>query len=119
MKNIIFLICFLSLLPLAHAEKASVYCRSTFTDEIIEITSKSKVDSCVADLIWGTKNVCFTGSADDLASDMNAGAYAWPSSGLKADAATAVGDQVTYTGTDAQSFYAAKRILSACTEDFF
>lgn len=98
----------------------AVFCDHEFKNKIVEITSSSPVDSCVADLIWGTKNVCFDGNASALVTLMNADYFKWLSSGYSAVEASLADDgSVNYTGVDAKSFYMSKRTIYPCTPEFF
>ncbi|NQZ18575.1 MAG: hypothetical protein HRT44_04875 [Bdellovibrionales bacterium] len=123
MKSILFLfVTLLSFSALAdEAQPGQFWCDHRFKDQIVEINEKSSVDGCVADLIWGFDNVCFTGEASDLVDDINNDKYKWTSSGLiLADASyDSEKDLLLYTGVDQQSFFSSERDLARCTEEFF
>lgn len=94
---------------------AEVECYYQFTDSILTITPQMKVNSCTADFIWGTKNVCFKGSPKSLVKKINEGFYNWPSSGLKVTEAKVIDkDTVSYLGIDAQNFYSSLRKIERC-----
>lgn len=104
----------------ALAADVVVYCDHEFKNEIVEINSDSDVDACVADLIWGKKNVCFEGDANALAEMMNDEKFKWLSSGYSAvEASVSSEGAVNYTGVDAKSFYMAKRTVFPCAPEFF
>jgi hypothetical protein len=94
---------------------ASVECYYHFTDSILTIEPTMKVNACTADFIWGKDNVCFKGSAKDLAKKINQNYYRWNSSGLRvSEAEVESKDSVSYLGIDAQSFYSAERTIYRC-----
>ncbi len=97
------------------AFSATVECYYHFTDSILKIEPKMKVNACTADFIWGKDNVCFKGSAKALAKKINQDYYRWASSGLRVtEAAVENNDEVSYLGIDAQSFYSAQRTIYRC-----
>lgn len=102
-------------LMLSSTTFAEVQCYYRFTDSTITITPQMKINSCTADFIWGTDNVCFTGSAKALAKKINNDVYRWPSAGLSVREAEVLDrDSIQYNGVDAQSFFASTRTIYRC-----
>ena len=102
-------------------EKAAIFCDDKFSEQIREIDSQitPQVDSCVADLIWGSDNVCYKGSADILVIRINQGDYIWKHSGLWMQEASSEDSttDVSYTGVDQMNFFATKSTISPCQEN--
>jgi hypothetical protein len=114
---VVSLLSFSTLVP---ASEVTVYCDHEYKNQIVEVNTSSSVDACVADLIWGTKNVCFEGDAKTLAELINNQLFRWVSSGYSAvDASVTNEGAVKYTGVDAMSFFMAERTLLPCTPEFF
>lgn len=125
MKNIIFkaiVLCFtLSPFTVTAAADVVVYCNDESKNEIVKIDSDSDADagSCVGDLIWGKKNVCFEGDPNALAELMNNKKFRWSSSGYSAvDASVTSEGAVDYTGVDSMSFFMEKRTVFPCAPGF-
>ena len=74
-----------------------------------------KVNACTADFIWGFDNVCFKGSAHELAKQINSGYYKWPSSGLSVTDAKVINTKlIELMGIDARNFYQSRVDIAAC-----
>ncbi len=70
---------------------------------------------CEANVIWGNKDVCFMGDAQDLADYFNGGHFAKNSQSLRvADAYVSDTGTVIYEGTDAMSFFSKKSEITRC-----
>lgn len=76
---------------------------------------------CVTDLVWGSRNVCFEGSALVLAEQINNQEYSWINEGLLMRSAVAEdsGDAITFLGIIQKDFYSSQFEIELCTEDFF
>lgn len=99
------------------AEMQTVFwCQHQFKKEVVPVKPQSPVDSCVADLIWGFDNVCYTGNGSELVSQINAGNYRWVSSGYSMEEALLNPDSgaIEFTGFDSKSFYSGQFDISPC-----
>ena len=100
----------------AQAAETAIFCKNE-TSGTIHKVSPGTIDgdaSCVADTIWGAKNVCFEGSAAILADRINQGDFVWLSEGYQMTRARVEGQVVVFTGVDQKSFFASENTLAPC-----
>lgn len=91
-----------------------ILCDYSFDDRIVNLMEE-KNPHCEANVIWGNKDVCFVGAAEDLADYFNAGKFAKHNKGLRInDAYVTENGTVIYKGTDARNYYTKKSEISHC-----
>lgn len=103
-----------TLMTFSTQAEVSVECYYHFTDSVLEITPKMRINKCIADFVWGFDNVCFRGDENELVDLINEGYYRWGSSLRVLDAQLINKDTVEYTGVDAQNFYQSTFDLARC-----
>lgn len=115
MKSLLLVLTVLITPFYSQAQDAKVWCDDQYSDEIREIDNSlvKRVDSCVADVVWGSKNVCFEGDAQALVDRINNGDYRWPAL-FAQDAQVSAEGLVVFTGVDQQNFYSSKMDIPAC-----
>lgn len=116
MKQIITIL-FIFLPVFTQAQEATVYCDDQYSESVREIDNQlvERIDSCVADVVWGAENVCFEGSPEALVERINQGDYQWPY--LYAEEAQVDPEnesRVLYTGVDQKSFFASQKSIESC-----
>ena len=114
MKNIF--LCTLILLTTSTFAKSTLelLCYYKFDDRIVNLMEERN-PHCEANVIYGNKEVCFEGSANDLAHFFNSGEFSNSSSGLSAtNAHVTSSGSVVYEGTDARNFYSKKSEILPC-----
>jgi len=99
------------------AQDVAIFCDDQFSDSIREIDNQlvERVDSCVADVVWGAENVCFEGDPQALVERINRGDYQWPY--LYAEEAQLNPDDensVVYVGVDQRNFFANQKSIEPC-----
>lgn len=102
----------------ANELESQIYCDNSFNNKIVLVNSDYDIDNCVADVVWGSSNVCYVGSAVDLVNKINDGeTYFWKV-GLEMKNAkiSQDGTTVEYTGIDR---LVMKKDITPCDESFF
>jgi len=94
------------------------WCDNSITQKIVIVEPQSPVSDCVADLIWGAENVCYTGDAQVLVEQINQNVYRWASAGFSMSDAlwNSQTGAIEYTGYDSQNFYSSRFDIFPCTD---
>ncbi len=95
--------------------KTQLLCVDQFSGETYDLMRVKNRPSCLADLIWGSKNICYTGQNGLIVELMNNKFFNNTSSGLIIDNATSLNvNTIEFTGVDQMSFWMQKSRITRC-----
>lgn len=97
--------------------QTAIYCQDKYSDQTFEYFTDGLRGGCMADLVWGSDNICFTGSAQEIAQLMNRGEFDRTSAGYYFEEAQFESDKVIFTGVDQQSFYRNLSDIMRCSAE--
>jgi hypothetical protein len=118
MKSILCTMFFLLWICPAQAEPQAgqFWCVDFVTDELVEVLPGQPFTNCVAHLVWGKENTCFSGDAENLVGRINQAEFSWLSAGLLMREASydSKKDVIVFLGVIQQSFYQSMFDIKRC-----
>lgn len=92
-----------------------VLCTDQFSGNVYDLIREKNRPSCLADLIWGAKNICYIGQNKLIIDLINSKFFNRVSSGLLVNEASSVdASTIEFTGVDQQSFWMQKSRITRC-----
>lgn len=116
MKSTLVAIMLLTLMSISTKAEVNVECYYHFTDSTLEITPEMGINSCTADFVWGAKNVCYRGDAEELVELINSDYFRWGHSLRVLEAELVNENLIEFTGVDAQNFYSSRFNINRCND---